>query len=151
MRFVRFVCLFAILISVLVLAQSGRAPLANQPDALPIAQQRHSSLPPNHFQPPQGTPFAQRGAGTFKATANRRRALSMQGLDFANAVDYGSGGIDPASVAVADVNGDGKPDLIVAKWVCQQQLWKHERHRERAFGQWGWNFPSCCYLQLGRV
>ena len=33
---------------------------------------------------------------------------------FQPAVSYGSGGLDAASVAVADLNGDGKPDLLVA-------------------------------------
>jgi hypothetical protein len=33
---------------------------------------------------------------------------------FQSAVAYGSGGYDANSVAVADVNGDGKPDLVVA-------------------------------------
>ena len=31
---------------------------------------------------------------------------------------YSSGGIDATSVAVADVNGDGKPDIIVADWCA---------------------------------
>ena len=151
MRSVRFVCLFAILISMLVLAQSNRAPVVNQLNGLPIAQERHPALPPNLSQMPQGAPFAQRGARALKATANRRRALPMQGLNFANAVDYGSGGVDAISVAVADVNGDGKPDLIVANYVCQQQLWEHKRKRRCAVGQRRRNLPNGGYLRLGRV
>jgi len=37
-------------------------------------------------------------------------------LNFAPAVAYGSGGIGAMSVTVADVNGDGTPDLVVANW-----------------------------------
>jgi hypothetical protein len=33
---------------------------------------------------------------------------------FQQAVTYGSGGYEPASIVIADVNGDGKPDLLVA-------------------------------------
>jgi hypothetical protein len=114
MRSVRFVCLFAILLSMLVPAQSRHAPIGNQPNGLPIAQQGHPALPQNPSQMPQGAPFVQRGAGASKAAAARRGALPMQGLDFAPAVAYSSGGYYPYSVAVADVNGDGKLDILVA-------------------------------------
>ncbi len=41
---------------------------------------------------------------------------------FQPAVTYGSGGLDADSVAVADVNGDGKPDLLVANNCAFDQL-----------------------------
>jgi hypothetical protein len=117
MRSARFVCLFAILISTLVLAQSSRAPVVNQLNELPIAQQRHRALPPNLSNMPQETTFAQRGARAFKGTATRRGS-SSSGLNFAPAVAYGSGGLTAYSVAVADVNGDGKLDLVVANFCA---------------------------------
>jgi hypothetical protein len=120
MRSVRFVCLFAILISMLVLAQSNRAPVVNQRNGLPVAQQSHPGVPPNLFQMPQRAPFAQRGARAFKERAIRQ-GNSSSGLNFAPVVLYGSGESEndgPVSVAVADVNGDGKPDLLVTN-VCE--------------------------------
>jgi hypothetical protein len=96
-------CLLA---STLTLAQSSSVALANQnlAEAPSIA--------------PQGVAKAAKGQRA-KEKFTRARALASQtpqmlGLDFASPVDYGSGGYGPESVAVADVNGDGKPDIVVA-------------------------------------
>ena len=40
---------------------------------------------------------------------------------FQSAVSYNSGGYYAISIAVADVNGDGKPDLLVAT-VCSSSI-----------------------------
>jgi hypothetical protein len=42
------------------------------------------------------------------------RSSGAQTVNFRKAVPYNTGGYNPYSVAIADVNGDGKPDLIVA-------------------------------------
>jgi hypothetical protein len=38
---------------------------------------------------------------------------------FQAVVSYGSGGYEPTSIAVGDVNGDGKPDLLVANYCAE--------------------------------
>jgi hypothetical protein len=47
-------------------------------------------------------------------TSNLSPPAQKPPVDFARAVTYKSGGDQAASVAIADLNGDGNPDLVVA-------------------------------------
>ncbi len=102
----RFAWLLVISVSTIVPAQSNRAP---------IAQQRHPALPPNLSQMQPAAPFAQRRSKGFEATSTLEGNVLISGLNFAPAVNYDTPGYNSAAVAVAvaDVNGDGKPDLLV--------------------------------------
>src|SRR5208337_5140990 len=53
-------------------------------------------------------------SGSSPNASPRPGALPMLVLCFAKPVAYGSGGYGPDSVAVADVDGDGNPDILVA-------------------------------------
>jgi hypothetical protein len=58
----------------------------------------------------------QRATEKLKAAVHGSETPQVAGLNFANPVLYSSGGYQAESVAVADVNGDGKPDLVVANY-----------------------------------
>ena len=90
-----FVCLFLCLTTTLLLSQSNPVPLINQ-TARVVSPVSASQLPSGRVAAHQTTP------------------AQTQGPIFAPAVVYGSGGWVPRSIAVADVNGDGKADLLVA-------------------------------------
>ena len=108
-------CLFVILVTMMVLSQSNPVPRVNQPNWLAVAQELHPGLtPPSGSRLPQGLPPGRRRIAGFKAAAPLSGASQASGLNFAPAVPYGSGGYDAYSVVVADVNGDGKSDLVVA-------------------------------------
>ncbi len=106
MKYARFVCLFAILASMLVVAQSNRKQRAN---GFPAAQET-LAVPANLPE----IAGAQLGAGGFEATPPRLQVAPKSGLGFAKAVTYGSGDESAESALVADVNGDGKPDIVAA-------------------------------------
>jgi hypothetical protein len=113
---VHFVCVCLILAGTVVLAQFGSAPLTNQPNGISNAQEPQSGVPANPSRMRQGATFAQRGSSALKATAFPRAEAQASGLNFEAFGEYGVGGPDLSVatwVVVADVNGDGKPDLLV--------------------------------------
>jgi hypothetical protein len=114
MKSARLIFLLVLFVGVQVLAQSDRAPFVNPANGRYTAQAAEPEQSRTFSPMQQGAAFA-RGTGAFKAAGTRPGASRMQvGLNFAPAVAYAAGGYDAVSVAVADVNGDGKPDLLVA-------------------------------------
>jgi hypothetical protein len=101
--------LFVVLVNMSVLAQSGRVPLFNQTNGLPVAQQPHPE--------PRGLILAKQTEG-FQATTRVSKQVPTSGLNFAFPVSYDSGGQFAYSVAAGDVNGDGKVDVIVANYCA---------------------------------
>jgi len=99
----------AILISMLASTPASRAQFVNQSRGI------ISSAPQRRAQLEQGNTTK-----TLNATAApTKESPQTSGLKFAPVVLYGSGGYSPslsggAVVAVADVNGDGKPDIVAA-------------------------------------
>jgi len=94
MKSLLFVSLFAILTA----GQSNpvaQVARANQPKLLPDAQKPRAAMAAQHGPDLQTRP-----------------------VSFGSAVIYNSGGYSAANVDVADVNGDGHPDLVVANY-CQ--------------------------------
>jgi hypothetical protein len=64
------------------------------------------------------TSSAQHRARALKRSAEFSNGLQTPALSFAAAVPYLSGAKGANAVAIADVNGDGKPDLVVANWCA---------------------------------
>ncbi len=82
-----FIAVLTVMIALAALAQTRRAGL--------VSGKSHAGSAPNAAEPPTAGP------------------MGPAPPSFLPAVNYDSGGFDATSVAVADVNGDGKPDLLV--------------------------------------
>jgi len=103
-----------VLLASLLLAQTGRVLVGNSPETLAIAQEPRPGTHLTFPQRTQGQLFSQRTTRTPQPKLFPHATSEGAALSFASAVTYNSGGFGPESVAVADVNGDGEPDLIVA-------------------------------------
>ena len=69
-------------------------------------------------------------AGTVSVLLNTT-APGATTFSFASHVDFGTGS-NPTSVAVGDLNGDGRPDLVVAKFRLEHRVGAAQYHQLRS-------------------
>lgn len=91
-------------------ALTGPASLAQQSDAIRLSALR-ASVAPAPATVPNG-PVAH----SVHAKKSATNAPDSQPVSFEPAVTYSSGGYIVQGLAIADVNGDGKPDIIALNW-----------------------------------
>jgi hypothetical protein len=99
--------------------QAGTSRPSAKPSAVRMAVQAGTPAKALLNPLPPGAISAQRASGVSLQNKNVRVDPMDSGNPlFLPAVTYGSGGSPPMSVAVADLNGDGKPDLVVANFCA---------------------------------
>jgi len=110
-----FVVALTVLIAFTAQAQQAYPGQSDESSAtlapLQIAVPAQATVPPR----PPGSGHAQ-SISPARLQARNSAAPDTGGVSFLPAVTYGSGGYIAQSVRIADVNGDGKPDIIVASW-----------------------------------
>jgi len=108
--------LVAVILSVAVAAlaqQEGANPLHAKPSGELVPQEPGSKVRAWEHMALPGAATSRRGRD-LRARKPTVAAPNSGIINLLPAVTYDTGGHNPSSVAVADVNGDGTPDLIVA-------------------------------------
>lgn len=83
------------------------------PSLVPQTHPQDANVAPGAVHVRQSSSPKARVAARFRPIGRLGKSSQAPGTNFAAAADYGSGGYLANSVAVADVNGDSKPDLLV--------------------------------------
>jgi hypothetical protein len=83
------------------------------PSLVPQAHPENANVAPGAVHVRQSSSPKARVAALFRPIGRLGKSSQAPGTNFAAASDYGSGGYLANSVAVADINGDSKPDLLV--------------------------------------
>jgi hypothetical protein len=109
-----FVAVLVVSVASVALAQlSGAGQRSAQKAVLP-AQQDTGGPALQHQLPPGATNAERAPVSHLQGKGYGARPLDESPPLFLPVVTYSSGGLAPCSIAVADVNGDLKPDLVVA-------------------------------------
>ena len=97
--------LATVLILLTTATVTGQATDAGQPSGMPLFK---------HLLPAKAGGIADAAGRGAPKRASAAGGLGAGSVSFLPAVSYASGGLYAESVTITDVNGDGKPDLVVA-------------------------------------
>jgi hypothetical protein len=110
-----FIVVLTVMIALAALAQTrGAGPAPGKSDVVPMSPSASATLLAQERRVLPDGINAERSSATPSRGSRLDAPLVPVPPIFSQPVTYASGGIDAYSVAVADVNGDGKPDIVVA-------------------------------------
>ena len=110
-----------------------------------------SSFARNYWRSPTAPLSAKPRARALKRSAEFSGALQTPALTFATVVPYLSGENGANAVAIADVNNDGKPDLVVTNWCPYSSCTTPGPNVDVLLGNGDGTFQTDGRLRIGRA